>query len=209
MSMRRTNKSHFMGATFTSILVLAVLMIAGSAGAVEVFLNRVKITGALPGQIFEKAKVTIAVNGDVYIDAPGYKIEVESPTTPAPVQAARQLAKAPAGKYWLFLEAKITKQYKVGVSVNGKNVLNVPADSSQYIFDLGPHLQQGGNQVQVLFLPIPGSVRVVGAEAITVLVGEGRKGADGTLTITKVIRNLVQNSGKASAEAYPVAIVVP
>ncbi|MCA9527822.1 MAG: hypothetical protein KC549_16160 [Myxococcales bacterium] len=178
------------------------LGLAAPAFAIDIYLNNVKVTGAVANQTFQDVSVRIAGNGDVYIDAPGYKVEVEQPEQAA---AATGIA---AGKYWFFLDARLPNLYKVGVTVNGKQAVEVPASSAQWVADLGPFLTVGTNQIQVTFLPNPGATQVVGAEAVSVLIGEGSKGADGTLTISKVLRTLKQEGGR-SAEAFPLTIDLP
>ncbi|MEZ4468818.1 MAG: hypothetical protein R3F43_31425 [bacterium] len=182
-------------------LVLATLGLAAPAYAFDVYLNNVKVTGGVANQTFTDVNVRIAGNGDVYIDAPGYKVEVEQPPVAA---AAEGIA---VGKYWFFLDAKIPNSYKVSVTVNGKPAIDVPGTSAQWVADLGPYLTVGTNQLQVTFLPVPGSTQV-GAEAVSILLGEGTKGADGTLTISKVLHTLKQPGGR-SAEAFPVTLTLP
>ena len=58
-------------------LAALCLLLTTPALAIDVFLNGVKVTGALQGQTFENAKVTIDAAGNVRIDAPGYKVELE------------------------------------------------------------------------------------------------------------------------------------
>lgn len=183
-----------------SLIVLA-LLVSAPALAVEVYLNGVKVTGALKGQTFENAKVTIDAAGDVRIDAPGYKVELEG----APTAAAPAAATLPAGKYWLFFEAQMPRQYRTEVSVNGKTVLTIPPESPQYIFDIGKHATQGANKVQITFYPTPGASKVAGADAVSILIGEGSQGAGGTLTMGRVIQKLKHPSGR-SAEAYPLTL---
>lgn len=176
------------------------LLFATPALAIDVYLNGVKVTGALKGQTFENAKVAIDAAGNVRIDAPGYKVEVEGAA-----QAAQAAATHPPGKYWLFYEAKMANQYKIEVAVNGKTVLTIPPTSPQYVFDIGKHASLGENKVQLTFYPVPNATKVVGAEAASMLIGEGTKSADGTLSITRVIRQLKHASGRP-AEAYPLTV---
>jgi hypothetical protein len=178
-------------------LIALALLITTPALAVEIYLNGVKVTGALKGQTFENAKVSIDAAGDVRIDAPGYKVELEG--------AAQAAATLQPGKYWLFFEAQMMKQYRTEVSVNGKTVLTIPPESPQYIFDIGKHATQGANKVQLTFYPVPGASKIAGADAVSILIGEGKQGADGTLTMSKVIQKLKHPSGR-SAEAYPLTL---
>ncbi|MCA9540906.1 MAG: hypothetical protein KC620_18525, partial [Myxococcales bacterium] len=69
-------------------ITLLVVGLAGSASANEIFINGVKVTGGVRGLKFEKVDVQFADNGDVYINAPGYKIEVMAPPPAPPPVAA-------------------------------------------------------------------------------------------------------------------------
>lgn len=177
--------------------IILALLFATPALAVDIYLNGVKVTGALKGQTFENAKVAIDAAGDVRINAPGYKVELEG--------AAGNSATLAPGKYWLALEAKMPRQYRTEVAVNGKTVLTVPADSPQYIFDIGKHATKGTNKVQVTFYPTPTASKIVGADAIEILIGEGQQGTDGTLALTRMIQKLKHPSAR-SAEAYPLSL---
>lgn len=177
-------------------LILA-LFFATPAAAVEVYLNGVKVTGALKGQTFDNAKVSIDAAGDVRIDAPGYKVELEG--------FAGAAATLTPGKYWLAFEAQMAQQYRTEIAVNGKTVLTIPAESPQYIFDIGKHATKGINKIQVTFYPTPTASKIAGADAIEVLIAEGSQGNDGTLALTRVIQKLKHPSGR-SAEAYPLSI---
>ena len=50
--------------------LFTALMVAGSVGAVEVYVNGVNIEG-LTNQTFEKVNVRLDEKGNVHIDAPG------------------------------------------------------------------------------------------------------------------------------------------
>jgi hypothetical protein len=81
-----------------ALVALAALMAPASALAASVYLNGVKIDG-LTGQKFEKATVRIDEKGDVYIDAPGYRVTSTTttvPITPAPAPTPAPVAAAPA-----------------------------------------------------------------------------------------------------------------
>ncbi|WP_224248671.1 hypothetical protein [Hyalangium gracile] len=76
-----------------ALVALAALMVPASALASSVYLNGVRING-VTNQKFEKATVRIDEKGDVYIDAPGYAVRVETVAAPAPAPAL--VATAPA-----------------------------------------------------------------------------------------------------------------
>jgi hypothetical protein len=185
-------------------LLPLLLLVASPAAAFDVYLNNVKVTGGINNQTFTEVGVRIGPNGDVYIDAPGYRVEVEgaAPASGAPAAAVS------TGRYWFFLEAKQVGLYRVALQVNGKPAADVPASSSQWVADLGPFFAAGDNQIQVTFLPVAGGVGQAG-EAVSLLIGEGTKAPDGTLTISKVLKSLKIDAGKTSAVAWPLTITLP
>lgn len=76
--------------------VIAVALFAGPARAGSVFLNGVNIDG-VTSQRFEKATVRIDDKGNVLIDAPAYKVEVQGPPpAAAPASPQVQLSTVPA-----------------------------------------------------------------------------------------------------------------
>jgi hypothetical protein len=204
------------------LLIAALLCIAGPAAAVDVFVNGVKVTGALRGQTLDVSKVRFAENGDVYVDAPGYNIEVAGGTPPAapasapassPGSAAASVASAPAAppttapsaavgeaRYWLIINMPATGHYKVQVLANGKPVVDVPANRAQLVVDVSTHVQVGANAVTFNFLPLPGAPAVPETVAVDIMLGHGQTGADGTLTISKVLGSFKHPTGRLSAE---------
>jgi hypothetical protein len=76
-------------------LCAAITLIAAPALAGSVYLNGVLVDG-LTNQKFERVQsVRFDEAGNVYIDAPAYKVEVQQSGAPAPVQAAPAQMPAP------------------------------------------------------------------------------------------------------------------
>lgn len=207
--------------TGVSIRVMGALIglvcCLGTAHAVEVYVNGVRVTGGIKNQVFQKVTVQFDANGDVRITAPGFKIEVEgqpaaappvvgtpavgTPAVPPPVQ------QAPTGKrYWLIMDASQPGHYQVQILLNGKIVADIPAKSQQYVMDLSEKMVIGSNMVQVIVLPQPGAPVVPPTEAFNLMVGEGVKAADGTLTISRVHGTVKQPTGRASAESHTIKL---
>lgn len=112
------------------------------------------------------------------------------------------VAAPPVEKYWLIITNKLPGQYKVLVQVNGKQVADIPAVSPQYIQDLTEMVTPGNNAVQLTYLPVPGAPpAAAGMDAIEVMIGRGITGADGTLTIKRVLGTHKHKSGSPSADA--------
>lgn len=211
---------------------LGSLLFALPVGAVEVFVNGVKVTGGIRSTGFENVNVRFDESGNVLIDAPGYKIQVGDPAAGTPTKAPPAAAGTPAGGYvpppvapppvappssagrtappavlpggqrtWLVVNTKLTGHFKLLVQANGVQVAEIPATSPQYIADISDKLRPGQNQLQITYLPSPNAPAVPPAEAVSVMVGQGTTGADGTLTIGKVLGTHKKETGNPSADA--------
>ncbi len=210
---------------------LGSLLFAMPVGAVEVFVNGVKVTGGIRSTGFENVNVRFDENGNVFIDAPGYKIQVAGtpaappPTPPAnpairppvapPPVAAPPVAPPPVStgrtgpqtplpggqRTWLVVNTSMTGHFKLIVQANGVAVAEIPASSPQYITDISDKLRPGQNQVQITYLPSPNAPQVPPAEAVSVMIGQGTTGTDGTLTIGKVLGTHKKETGNPSADA--------
>lgn len=203
---------------------LVSLLFALPAGAVEVFVNGVKVTGGIRGTGFDNVNVRFDDQGNVLIEAPGYKIQVaDQPTpvtptappvvtppayVPAPVappastaRTAAPVVRAQGERTWLVVNTTMTGHFKLLVQANGVQVAEVPATSPQYIADITDKLRPGANQVQITYLPSPNAPAVPPTEAVSVMVGRGTTGADGTLTIGRVLGTHKKETGNPSADA--------
>lgn len=173
--------------------VLFGLCLASPAGAVDVFLNNTKVTGSVKGLAMPKVDVRFDDLGNVYIDAPGYKVEVATPPPPPP----------PPGHYYLVVNVPAPGHYALEVAANGKSVASIPAKSQSYFVELTDKFQGGANGMLFTFLPTPDAPPVPEMEAVDILVGRGETGADGTLTINRVLGTLKRKTGNRIAEAVP------
>jgi len=152
-----------------------VLLLASLALGGEVTINGVDVRG-LRDQVFEGVTVHFDSEGDIHIDAPGYRIQVEEPSTPtAPVttrsptttSTARPARIAPAdnpppaaappgdarveaGRWWMVTEDNGSMGHIVQVLINGQTVQATGSGSKQVILDLGPYLRPGPNPVQII-----------------------------------------------------------
>lgn len=175
------------------LLGLSVLSSTSPAGAVDVFLNNTKVTGSVKQLAMPKVDVRFDDVGNVYIDAPGYKVEVATPAAPPP----------PAGHYYLVVNVPAPGHYNIEVAANGKTVASIPAKSPSYFVELTDKLQGGANGMLFTFLPVTDAPAVPEMEAVDVLVGRGETAPDGTLTINRVLGTLKRKTGSRIAEATP------
>ncbi len=190
-----------------SLLVAVLVLLAPMAEAVEVYFNGVKVTGGILNQKFDKVDLRFDEQGDVHITAPGSDFQGAAPAAPPAAAAPAAPATppppaAPATKFWLVLDATTPGQYRVSVKANGQPVAEIPEGSRQWVADLTGKLAPGANAIEITFLPVIGAPMVApGADAITIMVGEGTQAADGTLTIKRVMGTVKQPTGRKGAEA--------
>lgn len=205
--------------------LLCLLFSAGTAQAIDVYVNTVKVTGALQNVNFDNVKVAFDAKGNVLIDAPGYAIEASDgaakppaapvaapPMAPAVAGTAPQLGAGAVGRpvkrYWLIVNTPKIGQYKVNIKANGKPVAEVPGTQAQFVTEVTSKLAIGNNSATVTFLPMPTAPAGVTGEAVNVMIGEGQQGADGTLTINRVLGTAKMDAGIKSAVASPLSFEV-
>lgn len=110
----------------TATAVVSTLM-AGPALAGSVYLNGVNIDG-LTSQRFERATVRIDEKGNVLIDAPGYKVEVQPVAAPvAPQGPSAQLSTMPASGVPVTVPITAAGQPNTASTVPAVAVLPAPA----------------------------------------------------------------------------------
>lgn len=157
------------------------------AFAGSVFVNGVSVE-QLRGQTFEGATVTVSSNGDVYVTAPGYRIQ--APDAPVvsynpPVQqvlpqkpVTPPVATAPS-HYWLVTEDNGSRGHSVQVYLNDALVQTVKSGDAQTIADLSKFMLPGQNRVRVM----SDSVGATGG-ALYIYIGKGSN-ESGTVVLEK------------------------
>ena len=140
------------------IVVLIVLTGVTAAQAGKVYLNGVDIS-AVRGQTFKQATVIIDSNGDIRINAPGYKVELvdQSQTEKAPPkEAPSAISPDPGGpnavlteRYFLVTQPSKAgrAQYDFSVTVNGVKRKEIKAGTSQIIMEMSSWLRVGNNDI--------------------------------------------------------------
>jgi hypothetical protein len=109
---------------------------------------------------------------------------------------------APSGEQvWVVVNNKMPGHYKMLIQVNGTQVADIPAVSPQFISNVSDRMRPGVNTVQITYLPMPTAPMAPVADAVEVMIGRGVTGADGTLTIGRVLGTHKQRSGNPSADA--------
>lgn len=112
-----------------------------------VYVNGVRADG-LRGFELENVNVRIDEKGDIFIDAPGYKVEVVDEPSTAKVPVSNQ--GIPIGRYWLATVDESSTGLVADLMVNGTLVRKLRSQESQVILDIGPYLKTGENSVMLV-----------------------------------------------------------
>ena len=135
-----------------TLLLGALLILPTSAAwAVTVYLNGVAITG-VPNQTFKNCTVTTDASGNVYIDAPAYKVAAPGAKAAAPVASAPQQAGlAPTQRYWLITErTPEMADYDIDVFVNGKWLRKFLNEEERQVVEISKYFKTGPNKVALM-----------------------------------------------------------
>lgn len=150
-------------------LALIPSLLAGS-----VYINGVR-ADLLPEITISNATVRFDAQGNVWVDAPGYRVQVLPPqemsnATPLPAgDDAAVSYRVPTGLWWMVTEDNASSGHLLEVLVNGTLVRRVTSGDPQVIVDLAPYLRPGANVVIVNPLPGP----TPGGGPMNVYIGRG------------------------------------
>ncbi len=149
-----------------SAVLAAALCLSPSALAGDVYVNGVRADD-LRELAMTDVSVRFDTNGDLWIDAPGYRVEVQAGG------AAKAPPSVPPARYWLITDDQGSKGQIVDVIVNGTLVRKIRSGEPQLILDLQPYLRPGRNTVLLNGIPTRGGW----GGPLRVFVGSGRNDA--------------------------------
>ncbi len=173
------------------LLVLGLIAVwATPAMAVDVYLNGNKITGYQDVD-FGKVKVKLDKAGNVFIDAPDFKVQevgggAQANPTPPPVKPPPN----PAGlskQYFIVTEGSQPGGcgYDVKLMINNQYVKTLSDNIPQHVVELNEFLKKGANSVSFLAKREGRTAKTVG-DTFTLMIGVGNaKG--GQLSIEEVL----------------------
>ncbi len=193
-------------------ILTGVIGFSAPALARDVYLNGVKLDASvlIQSQTFPACEVKFDANGDVYITAKGFKIDVKpaagekgggdkarSVPPAAPPAATPAPAAALTKRYWLVSKQpkKGMAQYEVDVFVNGKFIKKVRASDDPVILEVTKFVRPGVNQVTLVATKAMGDKRLSSSptDSLEIVLGEGNVGG-GTVSITKTVVNYVRTA---------------
>ncbi|MDO9280422.1 MAG: hypothetical protein Q7U06_00835, partial [Pseudomonadota bacterium] len=125
------------------MIPFALLMPAVFAGSV--YINGVR-ADLLPEVTVTNATVRFDGQGNVWIDAPGYRVQVVQPGEPAatavpaasPPLSSVAAQRVGSGLWWLVTEDNASSGHTLEVVVNGTLVRRIASGEPQLILDIGP-----------------------------------------------------------------------
>ncbi len=166
---------------------LVLLFVAATAHAGSVYLNNVKIDG-VTNQRFEKATVRIDEKGNVFIDAPGYKVQqvegapAEGPSTGGVITR----------HYFLVTEQSAIgmTEYDMDLYVNGKWVRKLRSGEDQIVSEVTKHLVPGKNTILFVCKKQSGETRKSYSKEhfFRVMIGEGNMSGDHVMIDNPVVK---------------------
>lgn len=155
------------------------------AGVAATYLNGVRADG-LSNLELKDVDVRVDKDGNIWIDAPQYKVEVEAGSG-----SRRADPPVAAGRYWIVSEDVGSSGQAIEVLINGGLVRVFRSGEAQLVLDLAPYLKHGLNTV--LFVPRADAAGAAGS--VFLHVGTGTNQA-GTLLLDQA---LIRFSRRADA----------
>jgi len=171
--------------------LLAATTLSGSAGAFDVFVNGVRVTGSLKSVVFKGCTVEFDVAGNLLITAPGYKIISEDPnatkgpSTGQPIKPPPQPAKLD-NRYVLYYKANGNSHYSFEVYLNGELFREIKPTEASFGVEITERLRKGSNIVRIVARRDPKAPATNATDKAKVLIAQGNEGKDGTFQASKV-----------------------
>lgn len=160
-----------------ALALAAALTLPGVAFAGGVYLNGVSIDG-VTSQEFKTVKgVKIDAQGNVFIDAPAYKIEGGAgPTAPSAVGGGGVVSK----RYFLVTEVPAggKHDYDIDVFVNAKWIRKIRAEDDQLVMEVSNFLRTGQNRVVFRATKRAKRQSFSPEHTVSIVIGEGNMGGD-------------------------------
>jgi len=159
------------------LALVALLLTPAAAEAAAVYLNGVNIDG-VTNQEFKTVKgIRIDAQGNVFIDAPAYKIEGGGPAaTPSAVGGGGVVGK----RYFLVTEAASGSKhdYDIDVFVNAKWIRKIRAEDDQLVMEVSNFLRTGPNRVVFRATKRAKRQSFSPEHTVSIVIGEGNMGGD-------------------------------
>jgi hypothetical protein len=134
-----------------AFIVFVFALFLPEASAATLYVNGVRAE-SLRNQDFKAVDVHVDAEGNVWVEAPNYRITVEDPKSSGN-PTAKPGEGIPTGRYWLVSQDNGSQNHEIEVLVNGVAVQHYKSGDPQVILDLQPYLLRGINTVTFTALP--------------------------------------------------------
>ena len=178
-------------------LFMALALSSEAFAGGTIYVNGVRADG-LRDFDFRDVAVRVDANGDVWIDAPNYKIEVTGGTVDT------EVAPVEAGKWWMVTQDNNSGEHSLQLLVNGELAKEVKSGDSQVILDLAPFLKKGENTI--LINAQPGSTPTGGDLMIYVGSGSNNSGTVSMSSPDVVYARRASDSPSGGSRSYTLTI---
>lgn len=169
-------------------MILASLLSVALAGPNAVYVNGVKLD-RIPVVEMKNVSVRMDAAGNVWIDAPGYRVAVE-PSTPAATSTpvATLPTSAPTtptagglspGSWWFVTEDDGSSGQTVEVYVNGTLARTVRSGEVQVVMDVSSLLRRGNNEIRFNTIS---DANIAGGN-LTIYLGSGTTAVNGVVRL--------------------------
>lgn len=165
--------------------VLVGLLLSSPAHSADIYINGVR-TDRLPEGELTSVDLRVDAAGNLWIEAPQYRVEVVDDVQQAPARAV------PQGRYWLVTEDQGSSGHVVDVVINGTLVRKIRSGEEQLILDLAPHLRPGANAVLLNAMPSSAG----GGGPLGVYIGTGAN-VQGTVRLDRPEISLTRTASEA------------
>ena len=159
------------------VLASSLLFVSASALASGAFyINGVRVDPrSVAGATFDGVSISVDANGDIYVDAPRHRVEVQGATD------AAALDPVTPETYWLVVQDDASTGHEIDIVINNRIVKTVSSGGRQVVMDLAPFLQRGENAIRIVAKP----GAVPGGGDLNILIGEGSNDS-GTLVLGRL-----------------------
>ena len=133
---------------------------------------------SLAGTSLERVTVAFDEEGNLRIEAPGYKVEViDPPAAPQPTPPTNP-NQVPPAQFWLVSEDNGSTGHTVECMINGEKAVELRSGEPQRILDVGKWLRPGANKILMKSMS-----RSATGGSFYVYVGTGRADETGTVVM--------------------------
>jgi hypothetical protein len=128
-----------------------IALLSTWAWAGSLYINGTLVEPRSLGNVsLQGATVRFDGQGNIYVDAPGYRVQAVGVAAPAPAPAPKPAPSPVAyGRWWLVTEDRGSSGHSVEVWINGALAQTVRSGGGDQLIELSRHLKLGPNDIRI------------------------------------------------------------